>query len=189
MRKQGIWYDWARGLVRSWWNKTKYFRLHLYYEVSKRAYQDLRQTWDRPEIDWWEKDEDSVFKTSLCRTDRRTDIVTPWAPDGDNKTQFIRLLLSDQLRSGISRAFLELMFEPKIRQPSSCTTLANLISAHTQDTKRATTSALRKETVNWWQEAGFSVFRLLLRSVMVKQSFEILSRARSMFIPLYTLMN
>ena len=32
-------------------NKTKYFRLCLYYEVSKRAYRDLRLTSHSPEAD------------------------------------------------------------------------------------------------------------------------------------------
>ena len=32
-------------------NKTKYFGLRLYYEISKRAYRDLRLTLDSPETD------------------------------------------------------------------------------------------------------------------------------------------
>ena len=42
-------------------NKTKYFRPRLYYEVSKRAYRELRQTWERLETDMREIYEESVL--------------------------------------------------------------------------------------------------------------------------------
>ena len=50
--------------------------LRLYYEVSKRAYRDLSQTYER-------KMKIQCFKqTCAARTDRQTRIVTPHAPDG-----------------------------------------------------------------------------------------------------------
>ena len=55
---------------RQLWNKTKYFRLHLYYEVSKRAltetWDPLRQTWDRPKTDLrqtWDRPETDLRET------------------------------------------------------------------------------------------------------------------------------
>ena len=46
-------------------NKTKYFRLRLYYEVGKRAYRDLIQTSERQ------------VKIQCSRQNGHTDIVTP----------------------------------------------------------------------------------------------------------------
>ena len=51
-------------------NKTKYFRLRLYYKVSKRPYSDLRQSYER-------KMKIQCFRQFM--PNRRTDIVTTWA--------------------------------------------------------------------------------------------------------------
>ena len=53
-------------------NKTKYFRLRLYYKLSKRAYRDLRQFWDRNMRESWR-----FSALSKLVPDGRTDIVTP----------------------------------------------------------------------------------------------------------------
>ena len=76
-------------------NKTKYFRLRLSDEVNtKRPETDLRLPWDCPEFIlksswriWCQKMKNkSSRQTRTRRTDERTDgrtnIVTPWAPDG-----------------------------------------------------------------------------------------------------------
>ena len=46
-----------------------------------------RQTWGKPETDFWEKDEDSMLK-NVCA--EQTDWHWgPWAPDGAKKPDFI----------------------------------------------------------------------------------------------------
>ena len=53
----------------------------LYYEVSKRAYRELTETWDRPV----KRNMKIQCFRQVCAGQRQTDIVTPWAPDGANK--------------------------------------------------------------------------------------------------------
>ena len=65
------------------YNKTKYFRLRLYYEVSKRAYRDLRLTLDSPETDprqiYERKMRIQCFR-QVCagQTDGQTDSLSSW---------------------------------------------------------------------------------------------------------------
>ena len=56
---------------------------------TERHETDLRLTQDWPETDLWEKDEDSVLYSTLSRTDRHTDRVTPWAPWRSQKRKFM----------------------------------------------------------------------------------------------------
>ena len=53
----------------------------LYYEVSKRAYRELTETWDRPV----KRNMKIQCFRQVCAGQRQTDNLTPWAPDGANK--------------------------------------------------------------------------------------------------------
>ena len=57
-------------------NKTKYFRLRLYYKLSKRAYRDLRQFWDRNMRESWRFS--ALRQTCAGRTDRHCDTLSSW---------------------------------------------------------------------------------------------------------------
>ena len=74
-------------IAMSAWNKTKYFRLRLSYEISQeKANRDLWKAWEWPKIDlrrtWTRKMKIQSSIQTMTMTDKETEISTPWAPDG-----------------------------------------------------------------------------------------------------------
>ena len=62
------------------YNKTKYFRLRLSYQVTWESFNRANQTWDRPETDLREKDEELGDPDNLSpwRTDGHCDSLSSW---------------------------------------------------------------------------------------------------------------
>ena len=73
-------------------NKANYFRLRLSDELgTERPQRDLRDTWDWPETDLRQTYERKMKIQCFRQTCvRRTDRVTPWAPDGAKKVLLYR---------------------------------------------------------------------------------------------------
>ena len=87
---------WVAEPVNKKLKKIKYIRLRLYYESKKESLKGLRQTMDRLGTDLRERYMKKCFRQTCTRqtdgrTDRQTEIVKPWGPNGAKKNIVLHL--------------------------------------------------------------------------------------------------